>query len=447
MGDGLADRERLLALLKLHGWNATSFQLLEEGFELWFDPSGGCVAYVDTGGAWVVGGAPVAEERQLGGVAARFSAEAKRQGKRVAFFAVERRFLESIAMPSIHVGEQPWWNPQLWRDGLASSRSLREQLRRARAKGVRVERVEPDAASGALRDEIEQLISRWLRTRVMPPMAFLVALRPFVFASERRYYVARRGERLIGLLVAVPIYRRNGWFFENVLRDPASPNGTAEAMVDYAMREVAEGGVEYVTLGLAPLAGDERWLRVTRRVMRGFYNFDGLLAFKKKLRPNGMDPIFVAYPPERAAAAAIADSLSAFARGRPAQFASRALLRAPSQLLATLGILLGPWLVLLATVDARWFPNEIVRWSWIAFDVAMAAALLMLARRWRRRLGLATAIAAAGDFALTSLQAIAWNLPRMKRRSDVAVIAISVAAPLFAATVLGGGVKRHRTED
>src|SRR5581483_10517179 len=31
------DRQRALALLRRHGWNATSFQILEPGFLYWFD--------------------------------------------------------------------------------------------------------------------------------------------------------------------------------------------------------------------------------------------------------------------------------------------------------------------------------------------------------------------------------------------------------------------------
>ncbi len=45
-------RLAVLDLLRVHGWNATSFQVLERGFSYWFDPEAdACVAYVDTGHA------------------------------------------------------------------------------------------------------------------------------------------------------------------------------------------------------------------------------------------------------------------------------------------------------------------------------------------------------------------------------------------------------------
>jgi len=57
---GDAARVRVLRLLKRHGWNATSFQILEPGFRYWFYGDDTCVGYVDTGRAWVAAGSPVA---------------------------------------------------------------------------------------------------------------------------------------------------------------------------------------------------------------------------------------------------------------------------------------------------------------------------------------------------------------------------------------------------
>src|SRR5262245_60467319 len=64
-------RERVLALLERHGWNATSFQIMERGFHYWFDGDDACVGYVDTGQAWVAAGPPIAPEGRLAEASAR----------------------------------------------------------------------------------------------------------------------------------------------------------------------------------------------------------------------------------------------------------------------------------------------------------------------------------------------------------------------------------------
>ena len=60
----------------------------------------------------------------------------------------------------------------------------------------------------------------------------------------------------MGFAGVVPVYARRGRFIEDLLRAPEAPNGTSELLVDAAMREAASDGVRYVTLGLAPLAGE-----------------------------------------------------------------------------------------------------------------------------------------------------------------------------------------------
>ncbi|HEX6837507.1 MAG TPA: phosphatidylglycerol lysyltransferase domain-containing protein, partial [Polyangia bacterium] len=144
------ERERVRQLLSRHGWNATSFQTLEAGFRYWFDGDDACVAYVPTGGAWVVAGAPICAMSRLTEVSARFYAAALAAGKRVAFFAAEERLVAGAGLERTYVGEQPVWDATRWRDNVQSTKSLREQLRRAHNKGVAVRRVGPDElADGA----------------------------------------------------------------------------------------------------------------------------------------------------------------------------------------------------------------------------------------------------------------------------------------------------------
>ncbi|HET7435743.1 MAG TPA: DUF2156 domain-containing protein [Thermoanaerobaculia bacterium] len=428
-------RAHILELLKRHGWNATSFQILEPEFRYWLDGDDACVAYVEAGRAWVVAGSPIAPEERIGEVAARFVEHARRSRRRVAFFAVEQRFLRAIGLPAVAVGQQPVWNGATsWSERHRGHRSLREQLRRARAKGVVVERADPRDA--ATRAGIQQLIERWLSTRKMPAMAFLVALHPFVFPDQRRYFVARQRDAIVGLLVAVPVYRRDGWFFEDILRDPRAPNGTTEALVDFAMRELGDG---FATLGLVPLAGDANWMRWMRRASSHFYSFDGLRAFKAKFRPDAWDPIYLAYPEGRTAVGALYDVLVAFAQGRLVPFAFRAMLRSPQPVAAALAALLVPWIATLAMTNERWFPSRRIRWMWVSFDTVLAAVLFTLAKEWRPQLARAAAVATAADAVLTTVQAARWNVPRAKRWTDGVIIAASLLAPVFATVLLWRG--------
>jgi len=454
---------RVLALIRRHGWNATSFQVLEPGYRYWFtgdaNEDAACVAYVDSGRTWVAAGAPIAAESQLAQVTAEFMQAAAKARRKVVFFGVEDRFVRATGLPAFKIGEQPTWDPARWDAGIRASRSLREQLRRARAKGVVVRSVgPPELAPGSpMRAAIDGLVRRWLASRAMAPMGFLVDIEPYRFAEERRYWAAEVDGRLVGFVAAVPIFARGrdgqipagasaatggAWLVEDLLRAPEAPNGMNELLIDTAMRAFADAGATFVTLGMVPLAGVERWLARVRDATRVFYDFAGLDAFKSKLRPSARDPVLLAHAPGMRPLFALRAVLTAFARGSLWRFGVATVARGGPHALATLAALLVPWTVLLALAPARWFPSAAVQLAWVGFDVLLAGALFTLARRWRTTLGRVVALAVSCDVALTLAQAIAWNWPRRGDVWDVLVIAVACLAPALGAVVVWGALRR-----
>ncbi len=440
-------RERVLALLKRHGWNATSFQVLEPGYEYFFSSADACVAYVDTGAAWVAAGAPIAQTGELQAVTDAFIAAARQAGRRALFFATEPRFTSAVKLTSLCIGEQPVWDPALWPQTLKESRSLREQLRRARAKGVRVRLVaaaELEDPQAPIRHAIEGLVGRWLGTRQMAPMGFLVQLSLFSEAAERRCLVAEADGRLVGVLGMIPVYARGGWFCEDLLRDPAAPNGTVELLVDAAMRLAGESHSRYVTLGLAALSGRlPAPLRAARRWGSALYDFEGLRAFKAKLRPKDWVPISLSYPVGQSGLLGVLDVLAAFARGGLLRFGIETLLRGPAVVVRLLAALLLPWTLLLALAPARYFPTPAVKWAWVGFDVLLAAALLRLTYAWQAGLATLLAVLVSGDAAVTLVEALFYNVPNRHGFGDVIISLIAVAGPALSAFLLFRG-RLHR---
>jgi phosphatidylglycerol lysyltransferase len=443
-------RKRVLAILRRHGTSTVSFQLLEDGFRYFFDGDGvdaGFVAYLDTGGAWVAGGAPVAPRGREAVVAQAFVGAAQRAGRRACFFGVESESLPALGGNAIRVGEQPIWDPRTWDQALAGSASLRYQLRRARSKGVRVRAVAPaelaDPAS-LTRRGIERVIERWQRARPMAPMGFLVDLQPFSDAAERMAFVAERGGRVVGFLVAVPVFARDGWFFEDLLRADDAPNGTAELLFDTAMRVAASRGATMATLGLAPLAGDvPRVLAMVRDLSTWLYDFRGLHAFKRKLAPERWEPVFLCAPTPTWLA--LYDALVAFARGSMLRFGLHTLLRGPKVVVHALAIALAVWtLVLCGASPTHWFPSHAAKWAWVLANLLVLAGLGTLGRRHRPHLAVAIAALVTLDAGATCAEALAYNVSRVASALDVVVVATACAGPLVASLALWGMVRRRR---
>ena len=327
-----AEQQRTLTILRRFGWNATSFQVFAPGLSYWFGDGDTCVAYVDTGRAWVVAGAPLASEVDMRRVTNQFCLLAKGNSRRAVFVATERRFLGLVGnFNAIALGEMPVWDPMDWSDTVAKARRLRQQLSRARNKGVHVRRVELNEVNdegSRLSRQIEVLIATWQAKKPLPPFGFVVQVTPFTLVTARRTFVAELGGKVVGFASVVPVFARNGWAIQDLVRAPNAPNGTVELLVDAAMRDAAELGSHYVTLGLSPLSGDVGLLlSIVRTCASSLFDFAALRAFKAKFRPREWVPIYVAYPRENNPLLASYDSLVAMLHSKPWRYGAKALSR------------------------------------------------------------------------------------------------------------------------
>lgn len=447
---------RVVDLAVARGRDALSFLAVESGMKHWFDEPGpegtaACVAYVETRHAWVAACSPLvaveqeaAHASELRRAASRFVAAARASGRRACFFASEAPPQPDLSR--LLLGEQPIFRPREWLRDSSRHRRLREQLRRARAKGLLVRTVDArELQEGApLRLELERLADDWLRSRHIEPMGFLVALEPFQAPSLHRYFVAELAGRPVGFLSAVPIGRRSAWLVEDVLRGPGAPNGTTEALIVALLRGAEDS--EYVTLGLTPLSGALPWpLRLARWVSRPLFDFHGLRAFRDRLHPQEWQPVWLAYPPRVSPVVAVVDSLRAFARGSLLGFAARSFARHPSGLPWALALPLPPWtaallwLVAVHRASLLGFPRaELALWA--AFDALLLLVLVRVAMRPRRAaLLLATSLAAVD--ASLSLGHLAW-VGLGSTALQASLRAIATLAPTVGALLLGWATTR-----
>ena len=350
--NGAADeRTRALELVLRHGSSATASQTLHSGLQRFWDGTDAFVAYADTGRAWVAAGAPVTTAARRSEVVSAFLSAARAAGKRACFFAVDEPLFDSSgeALVSLSIGEQPVWDPRTWTASLARHRSLREQLRRARVKGVRARELDSSQlGASSVREQIESLCERWLSSRRLAPMAFLVKLEPFASTATRRTFVAEQNGRIIGLASLIPVPARGGWFLEHLIRAPDAPNGTSELLVHSVMAWAERQRCAWLTLGLAPLSGRlPTLLRLIRDASRPLYDFPGLRAYKAKFRPRFWQPAYLCYPRSAHALHAVLDTLSAFAQGGFWRFGLRTLRRGRAlEPLRAWAVLLTPWSLL-----------------------------------------------------------------------------------------------------
>ena len=296
------------ALALRHGWNAMAYQVVNDGIAHWFSADGeAVVGYVRTHGRCIVAGAPICAADRLADVLTEWEAFAASLGSRTCYFGAAGRVFDALhgrpGYATVVLGAQPVWNPAYWAEIPARTASLRSQMHRAYNKGVRVSEWAPARASAD--ERLRECLRRWLHSRKLPTLHFLVEPHTLHDLEGRRVFVAERGAEVVGFINASPVAARRGWLVEQFVRSDRAPNGTIEALLDCTMRAVAADGAEYVTMGLVPLrqraddlaaATNPAWLGTllafVRLHGRRFYNFDGLERFKTKFRPHSWEPIY-----------------------------------------------------------------------------------------------------------------------------------------------------------
>jgi len=301
--------QRVRACILRYGWNSTCYQLLNPGFQYWFSRVfDAVVGYVEYASVCVVAGAPVCAFEVQEKVVAEFEEWAAAQHLGVCYFASEAR-LESIISGKpgysvIRVGAQPVWHPAQLAENMREKSSLRSQVHRAQNKSVMVEEWSAERATD--HPALHALLLRWLATRGLPSLHFLVEPETLSHQTDRRIFVARVEGREVGFLNLSPVPQRNGWLAEQFVRDADAPNGTIELLLAHAAEALMREGFAYFTLGLSPLTQhsgpgelSER-IPATIRILldwarahgRRFYNFEGLEFFKTKFEPQAWESVY-----------------------------------------------------------------------------------------------------------------------------------------------------------
>ena len=239
-------------------------------------------------------------------------------------------------------------------------------------------------------------MSRWQETRRMACSDLWLIFN--LSAFERRYYVAECDAGPVGFLAAIPVYGRNGWFFEDVIRIEDAPNGTADLLIHTALEDAREAGDEFVTLGLCPLAptpDDTLGNPLLTKRIRGaanrlsfLYDFRGLEAFKSRFHPDTWTVQYAVSSPQALGLKSLFALMAVFVPGSLTAFCfdtARRMLRRLEPRIWALAICLQlvcliPWTVLLAFADGQyWFGDESIQLAWVSFDTLMVVALMGLA--------------------------------------------------------------------
>jgi phosphatidylglycerol lysyltransferase len=301
----LPDTLKARDLILKYGVNSACYQIVNENISKYYPSNGqSLIGYVKYHGVHVVATEPIAPEAYIKEATTQF----QNSHINTCYFGASKEFAQTLAQlgptTAICIGSQPCWNLQQWNETILAIPSLREQFRRARAKGVTVRELTTDEAQS--HPQLQEVLQTWLKNRRFSPLHFLVEFDTLDFLLDRRIFIAEREDQIIAWLNLCPIPQRKGWLTEQFPRLPSAPNGTMELLLHSAAQTLADEGHQFLTMGLVPLSSialesqKPAWLQAAflwaRAHGKRFYTFQGLENFKSKFRPHSWEPLYAAVP-------------------------------------------------------------------------------------------------------------------------------------------------------
>jgi lysylphosphatidylglycerol synthetase-like protein (DUF2156 family) len=313
--DSLAPNQnwRLLEMLRHYGYEHQSFLSLYGGMQVWWSRQPeAAIVYRQIGSVAVVISTPLAAREYWPQVTQVFLEHCQQHKLDCLMLPIGAEFAKvahECGMGLLCVGESGYFKLPEWKPAGDRAKKVRAGVNQARKAGIRIEPYDPNRQPDSyVRAEVETLCQTWLETREVDALGWLLELDPFKLSEHKRYFLARRADsRLEGMLACSPVFAREGWYLEDLIRRPDAERGVSELLVVEALRHLAAEGAALATLGTSPLAGVEtdgdfrtlaRLLKLIYRHFDAFYHFKALHRFKAKFAPSFVEKEFVAvYPP------------------------------------------------------------------------------------------------------------------------------------------------------
>jgi len=188
---------------------------------------------------------------------------------------------------------------------------LRRDVRRAQKLGIRVVEYKPLVTPRPdWKQQMEELAREWLEFKGAGELSFLIGQLRLEQPGERKFFLALKEDRVEAFVVCLPIYARNGIYFDIMRRRRKPVSGTASLLIYETFDMLKAQGYGMTTLGATPLSHehlqDPRQRGLLEAVMNivtgqfGIYRrHQQLQGFKDQFGPTSWESRYLAFSPPR----------------------------------------------------------------------------------------------------------------------------------------------------
>lgn len=307
----LASDEALQILLKVYGFNSTSYLALESDKRHFFHHRVPAVtAYAQFNKVAIAAGEPICPYESLESAIAEFIDFSQKSFLKPLFFEVTERVapvLHKQGFRLLKLGEEPFLELDKFTLKGNKMANVRSSGKTAAKRGVTVREYDPTAAETVLiNPQLEAIADAWLKTRGLSELSFTLGTLSLEQPRERRYFIAEHENKVVAFLTYTPIHARQGVYLDLMRRAEQTPTGTMDLLLSESFRLLKESGVKLVTMGMSPLANVQdsqieqsqdlaRLLHQFAVHGKAFYHFQQMHDFKRKFCPHFWESKYLAY--------------------------------------------------------------------------------------------------------------------------------------------------------
>lgn len=306
------DIQHARTLLHLYGKNPCSYLTLEEDKTLYFGKRvDGVIPYGTVDDTVIVNGDPICADENFGTLLAEFREFCQKSAYKLFFLGLTDDYLEEYKKQGfgiVKAGEEARFKLADYEISGKKGAKMRMNINHATKAGITIK----EYRIGEQRDpEIEAGLTRvsdeWLSEKKSGLLTFTMGTVGLDNPMDRRYFYAQtEAGKIVAFVVFVPFMAGNGYMADVTRHGNDAPGGVMETIIYQAFQAFKEEGIEYGSLGVAPLTGlDEKSANPIEKLLRFIYDnlnacygFRDLYRAKEKYSPTEWVPSYYAYLPK-----------------------------------------------------------------------------------------------------------------------------------------------------
>ena len=252
---------------------------------------------------------PLCDPRNCEEVLRRLKKFGTDKKKDTILFAIGPTFADAaknLSFKVVAIGKEPQFDLKKW-TSTSLSPKLKSALRQVEKRGIVIEEFSlQQLHSRNMIDDMNEILQKWFLSRSSGKFKSLTEVNPSAGSDDKKFFVAHQAGRVDAFLVASPIYAKNGYFLQDLIRTTSSVSGVADALVVRALECLKSQGYEMASLGVSPLAGLNdpavnakhpylnKILNLVYEYQKFPVHFKDLYGFKRKFEPTHEEFAYVA---------------------------------------------------------------------------------------------------------------------------------------------------------